>query len=282
MSRSTSFTPVTKALAAQLELAEAEWNISKLKALLNNSSNSRGVYFEQFGNIQAMLATGLANNPSYNRAFGITETDSHKISYVVNWLLKHEVRFSIDLVPPLSNKDILRALASTSLTPVHFTDIVIAELSSLEAKETVDHSIEIIETPVQFQEFAVVLSSAFGIPIELLENTAEFNQILYSDQSWKILLIKIDKKPAAIATLHLYNDVASITCMGTAIEYQNMGLQKLIIRDCISLAERAQAKIITSQVSPASISEGNTIKCGFNVAYTKCHWGIPETLADWA
>jgi hypothetical protein len=282
LSRSTSLTPVTKAFAEHLELAEAEWNISKLKALLKNDNNSRGVYLRQFGNIKAMLATGLAYNPSYNRAFDITASDSDEISNVVNWLLRHEVRFSIDLAPPLSNNDILRALASTSLTPVRFTDIVFAELDALDAKDAANHSLEIIETPGQFQEFAVVLSSAFGIPTELLANTAEFNQILYSDPSWKILLIRIDDKPAAIATLHLSNDVASITCMGTASEYQNMGLQKLIIRDCITLAENAQARIITSQVSVASISEGNTIKCGFKLAYTKIHWGIPETLADWA
>lgn len=156
-------------------------------------------------------------------------------------------------------------MASSSLSPAHFSNIVFAELETIETPRMREHSTEIIENYQQYKQFSIVLSSAFGIPTELIENTAAFSQSLYSSPSWRVLLIKIGNSPAAIATLHLSEFVASITCMGTAINYRNIGLQKSVINRCIAIAREAQCRIITSQVTPGSISELNTIKTGFKI-----------------
>ena len=265
--------PLTTELASRLELAEAEWNIAKLTALMNDSNNSRAVRLRRSGQIQVMAIASLGHNPSYNRAFYVTVNDSGKINKVIHWLEEQKVCMWIDVVPPLVDTAVIQNLSKSSLRLVRFSNTGFAKLGNISVKENADINITTVKIPSQYHEYAIVLSSAFGIPTEILQNTADFTQVEYSSPMWKLLIATIDKQPAAIDSLYLGKHAASVSSMGTAPEFRNMGLQTAILNECIALAQNENSEIITTQVSPVSTSERNTIRSGFQIAYTKAFWG---------
>jgi GNAT superfamily N-acetyltransferase len=262
---------MTRELASRLELAEAEWNIAKLSAC-TRSDNSRGVEFARFGQIRVMAIQALSHNPSYNRAFHVTSSDADRVAEVTFWFGERGDSYWIDVVPALANSRILEALARSPLSVTRFSDTVFADLDSMAAADDPWVRIEMVQSHDQFRRYAQVLSRAFGIPEELIDSTAEWTRLEHSGGSWRLLLATVEEEPASVASMYLGEYAASVSTMGTTPKYRNKGLQTAMLKRCIAHARDAGEDLMTSQVSPGSVSERNMIRVGCQIAYTKAFW----------
>jgi GNAT superfamily N-acetyltransferase len=123
--------------------------------------------------------------------------------------------------------------------------------------------VEEIHLEERAHDFAVALVEGFGIPREALV------QIEYAAPEWRIYLACVDGCPAAMATLYVGGDMASIDGMATAPQYRRRGCQTVLLRRCITDAARAGCGLLVSQTEPSSTSERNMVRAGFRIAYTK-------------
>ena len=174
------YEPLSAELASLLELAEAEWNRAKLESLQQEADNSRGVEFAQFGQIQAMVVSSLSHNPSYNRVFHITSRDKLEIASAIRWCHDRRARFWLDVVPPLADGEVLGIFAKSDLALIRFSDTVFMQPSDLTHLRKSQVQIYTVESVDQFHQYARVLSSAFSIPKEILDQTAAFLQVEFS------------------------------------------------------------------------------------------------------
>lgn len=270
--------PMTRELALRLDAAEAEFNLAKFTALKDEGGNHRAVEIRRFGQVITTVVGYLAHNPSYNRVFCFTEEETGRVAEIVAWFRERQVRMWFDIVPPLVSQGTLRVLESEGLYLSRFTDIVYAEPVSFQSQYGGDLSIQQIESGQSFGDFAQVLSLAFEIPMEIVDQTEHFTQIEYSHPHWRRYLAFVDGRPASLACVFTGEQATSIAVMGTVPEYRNRGCQSALIRQCIADAAEAGSDLVVSQTGSGSTSERNMIRAGFQVAYTKMLWtnGNPE------
>jgi ribosomal protein S18 acetylase RimI-like enzyme len=268
---------MSRELALRLDAAEAEFNVAKFTALKGEGDNHRGVEIKRFGPVVVTAVRGLARNPSYNRVFCFTDDETAHAVEIIAWFRERKVRIWFDIVPPLVSQNTLRVLDSEGLCLSRFTDIVYAEPLTFRTQPIEGLTIEQIGSGQSFGDFAQVLSLAFDIPMSIVDQTAQFTAVEYSDAKWRRYLAFMEGQPASLACMYVGEKASSLAVMGTVPRYRNRGCQTALLRQCLADAAEAGSELIVSQTGSGSTSERNMIRAGFQVAYTKMLWTDRDT-----
>jgi GNAT superfamily N-acetyltransferase len=269
---------VTRELVFRIEAAEAAYHEAKLRALGADDGNSRGVEIARLGGCVLLSIHSGRHNPSYNRAMCSAKEDEAHLDEIVRWLRDRAERFWFDVAPALVDGAVLGKLDDGGLCPSFLLNVVYTvpqEMGDLAPAGVVVKQLRLEE---RAHDFAVVLVEGFGIPSEALAGTERHVQIEYAAPEWRIYLASVEGRPAAMATLYVDGDMASIDGMTTVPQYRKRGCQTALLRRCIADAARAGCGLLASQTEPSSTSERNMVRCGFRVAYTKMLYSEREDL----
>jgi GNAT superfamily N-acetyltransferase len=260
---------VTRALTRRLEAAEAAYHEAKLCALRADDSNAQGVEIARLGQSVLLSIQGRRHNPSYNRAMCFSEEDGEHLGEALRWLRDRADAFWFDVAPALVDQAILQRLGDVGLCPSFFLNVVYMVPKKADDERCAGMIVEEISFPGRAHDFAVVLCEGFGVPSEFVESTRRSAQVEYAAPEWHAYLASVDGEPAAMATLYVDGDTASIDGMATVPRHRNKGCQTALLQRCIADAARAGCTLLASQTRPSSTSERNMARAGFRVAYTK-------------
>jgi GNAT superfamily N-acetyltransferase len=260
---------ITRDLVFRLEAAEAAYHEAKLRALEADDGNSRGVEIARLGRSLLLSIQRMRHNPSLNRAMGFSTEDREHLDDVLRWLRDRADRFWFDVAPALIDDAVLGALAGAGLCPAFLLNVVYTMPGATEGHGPVDVTVQEIGIEERARDFATVLVEGFGVPQEALEGTERSAQIEYAAPEWRVYLASVDGHPAAMATLYVDGDTASIDAMATVPRYRRRGCQAALLQRCIADAARAGCDLLVSQTRPSSTSERNMARAGFQIAYTK-------------
>jgi len=260
---------VTRELVFRLEGAEAAYHEAKLRALRADGDNSRGVEIARLGGCVLLSIHGRRHNPSYNRAMCFAKEDEAHLEEIVRWLRERAKQFWFDVAPALVDGAVLGRLGEAGLCPSFLLNVVYTVPQEMGGPAPAGMVVEEIRLKERAHDSAVALVEGFGIPRERLAGTEQRVRIEYAAPEWRIYLACVDGRPAAMATLYVGGDMASIDGMATAPQYRRRGCQTALLRRCITDAARAGCGLLASQTEPSSTSERNMVRCGFRIAYTK-------------
>ena len=269
---------VTRELVFRLEGAEAAYHEAKLCALSADGDSSRGVEIARLGGCRLLSIHDWGHNPSYNRAMCFAKEDEAHLEEIVCWLRERAERFWFDVAPALGDGAVLGKLGDGGLCPSFLLNVVYTVPQETGGPAPAGVAVEEIRLERRAHDFAVALVEGFGIPHEALAGTERRVQIEYAAPEWRIYLASADGRPAAMATLYVDGDMASIDGMATAPQYRRRGCQTVLLRRCITDAARAGCGLLASQTEPSSTSERNMVRAGFRIAYTKVLYSERESL----
>jgi ribosomal protein S18 acetylase RimI-like enzyme len=260
---------VTRELVLRLERAEAACHEAKLRALAADEDHARGVEIARLGGCLLLSVQSARHNPSYNRAMCFVAEDETHLDEIVRWLRDRAARFWFDVAPALVDGEALGRLADAGLQCSFLLNVVYTVPQERDDPATAGIVVEEIRLEERAHDFALVLVEGFGIPNEALAGMERYVQVEYAAPGWHIYLASVEGRPAAMATLYVDGDVASIDGMATAPQTRRRGCQTALLRRCITDAARAGCRLLASQTRPSSTSERNMVRAGFRIAYTK-------------
>ena len=260
---------VTRELVLQLEGAEAAYHEAKLRALAAQEGNARGVETAHLGGCRLLSIQRMRHNPSYNRAMCFAAEDAAHLDEIVRWLRERAARFWFDVAPALIDDETLGRLAGAGLCPSFLLNVVYTVPREVDEAAPTGLAIEEIRVEERAHHLAVALVEGCGIPHEALPGTERQVRAEYTAPGWHVFLASVDGRPAAMATLYVEGEIASIDGMATVPAYRERGYQAALLRRCVSAAARAGCRLLASQTRPSSTSERNMVRAGFRIAYTK-------------
>ena len=260
---------VTCDLARRLEAAEAAFNLARLRALSGQCDNAAGVEIAHFGRAVCTWVGSRANNPSGNRVLGFSDEDAAALEEIVGWFRQRGGRMWFDAAPPLVGGATLQHLTALGLQPARFFSVLCIDPARAPGAEMSATDIRRIAPDRQAHDFAVPFCTGYGIPPEAHEATERSLPLEYSDPGWRIYVAYLEGQPAAVACLHLEGTVGCVAAMATAPQFRRRGCQSALLRRCIADSAAEGCQLLAYQTGPASDSERNVLRAGFQVAYTK-------------
>ncbi len=126
--------------------------------------------------------------------------------------------------------------------------------------------------PVRLNEFARVLSTAYGY--EGLERKAwhAFSQYGYRAPGFTCFLAQIEEQSAAAGVEYLSQQFALVDGAATLQSYRGLGLQKALLAERLWHARRKGAKDAFSRTGMGSISQANLEKVGMKIFTESTAW----------
>jgi hypothetical protein len=173
-------------------------------------------------------------------------------------------------VCPWAHQSLIEQTAARGYVPVWFRSVLVRRLHF---DEGVSESNRIEIEPVGNGSLATlqeVSSVGFGY------TTTEQRRI--GDRFWNaasrvegvsLFLARIDGEAVGVASLTIRDDMAILGGMSTIPSARRYGVQAALIRYRLAAAATARCDLATTTAAPASISERNLLRAGFNLAYTQ-------------
>ena len=104
----------------------------------------------------------------------------------------------------------------------------------------------------------------------------ELGAVMASREQTVSFLAEIDGEPRAAGALCLHEGVALFAGAATMHEFRGRGLQSALLRERIRYAFEHQCDLAMMGALPGSNSQRNAERNGFQIAYTRTKWQLPN------
>jgi len=163
-------------------------------------------------------------------------------------------------------------LTATGLNQEGFHTVLYG-LPHFEPSLAAEHiTIQKIETEEQFELFAGVHCVASGLSLADKHHFASNNRGLLHRKGWHLYLAYWRDTPAAVAMLHQFEHIASLTLAATLPDYRGKGLHSALIKHRLQAAHELKCTHVTAQASFGSTSQRNMERAGMKLAWTRAIW----------
>ncbi len=259
---------ITPDVASRLSRALAEASTSRIRHIQQVEGDPLGVDVRRWGDVVATLVTRPVWYYRYFNALkNVGRDDEIAVDEALPWYRGHGVTCRVTVSPFSSSEGMLAGLSRRGLRPVQFmsvlyripegkrsdpaTGVTVRELASLEFDEFLEQWLPEGQTPDRALLGQVV--------------RAEF-------VDWRCYIAMVDGVPAAHAALHVRDGVAVLAGGGTRPELRGRGCQTALLHQRVGDAHQAGCDLVVSQATPASTSQRNMERVGFQTAYTELIW----------
>jgi GNAT superfamily N-acetyltransferase len=163
-----------------------------------------------------------------------------------------------------------RALAARGCVPLSYENLMIADLSALDATrdDRVDSALDVNEW-----SDASELGFKDGAPSTEVERQVPL--LLCSTPQVTALEIRVGGDVVATGCVDVNGEIAGLFGGSTIPSHRGQGLQTALIRDRIARARERGARFIRVTTRLGTISEQNVRRTGFVLLYTRTTWGMP-------
>jgi hypothetical protein len=95
---------------------------------------------------------------------------------------------------------------------------------------------------------------------------------LYSRPGWHLYLAFVEEAPAAVALLHIQDQIVSLVAAATVLQFRGRGCQAALLQQRIVDADDAGCTLLVTQTRVGTASQRNMERAGMRVAYTSTIW----------
>lgn len=104
---------------------------------------------------------------------------------------------------------------------------------------------------------------------EPLPGELEIGLRLFRAEGVRAFLARLDDQPAAGGAIAVVDGIACLCADATLVPFRGRGAQLSLVRARLAEAMRAGCERAIAETAPATISQRNYQRCGFEVAWTK-------------
>lgn len=259
----------SRALSDRLMRVDIAYTMARMRVIEAREGNPYGILFRQMDGVTALMARRITFY-LFNRILGLRDGQSKLLAELDDWYLENGVSCRIDIAPG----DLTPALGRALTQRGYFQSGFHISVYGLPDAAAPDCDIEVIQvhTAELMQTFLAVYFAGWGFP-ESIWATAEANMRGWLAQpAWRLLLARVDGKPAAVAKLYLHDRVGYFADATTHPDFRRRGLQTALLHYRSRLAAEGGAELTYSQAEFGSSSHRNMERIGMRVLHTRAVW----------
>ncbi|MFC5403233.1 GNAT family N-acetyltransferase [Cohnella soli] len=262
---------INEELAARIVQSETDYFISRISSIGERDGNPEGVEVRKFGSATAFyirtMPWGL-----FNSVKGFSQDDSDKLEEMIAFYRERDRAFQLDINPIGVHSETLKQLAVNGLCQTGFHSVLYGLPSSEPPQLPSNVQIRLIDNEADFDLYAGIHCVGSGMDIVHKHHFVNNNIGLLNRPGWKMFLALCDDMPAAVAVMHIGNNIASFTLAATAPEFRRKGLQTALLSWRMHEAYKANCELAVAQASFGSSSQHNMERVGMRIAWTRAVW----------
>lgn len=262
---------IDEQLAKRIEQSEIDYFNSRIRSIGERVGNPEGVEIKNFGGTTAFyirtMPWGL-----FNSVKGFSYKDINQVEEIIQFYRERQRNFLLDINPIGTNSVMLKHLAAHGLYQEGFHSVLYGLPNREEPILSPSINIREVKNKEDFEHYAEIHCVGSGMSVEHKHHFINNNIGLLSKAGWKIFLASLNDIPAAVAVMHISDNMASCTLAATAPEFRNNGLQTALLRRRLYEAHLANCELVVAQASFGSTSQHNMERVGMQVAWTRAVW----------
>ncbi|HVA27386.1 MAG TPA: hypothetical protein VNF68_04360 [Candidatus Baltobacteraceae bacterium] len=173
-------------------------------------------------------------------------------------------------VSPHADLRFVRGLAARGCVPISYENMMVADLTSLEASR--DARVQAMGDELAWSRAS---ASAFADGAPITDADMGVPMMLCTIPDVTALEIRVNSEVVATGCMDVNGEVAGFFAASTLPAYRGKGFQGALIRDRIARGLERGARIGRVTTRPTTASEQNFRRIGFVPLYTSTVWGIP-------
>ncbi|BBI36468.1 N-acetyltransferase [Cohnella abietis] len=258
-------------LAKRIEQSEVDFFTSRISSIGERSGNPEGVEIKRLGHVTAYYIRTMPWG-IFNCVKGFSHEDINKLEEIIQFYRKRERVFQLDINPMGCTPQMLKYLAESGLQQVGFHSVLYGLPSRESPRLPTEISIREVDNEMDFEQYAEIHCIGSGMSITHKHHFVENNIGLLGRSGWKIYMAFLNHKPAAVAVMHISNNIASCTLAATVPEFRRNGLQTALLQRRMYEAHLANCDLVVAQASFGSTSQNNMERAGMQMAWTRAVW----------
>ena len=259
-------------LAKRIKQSEVDYFTSRILSIGERVGNPEGVEVKYFGSATACyiktMPWGL-----FNSVKGFSSDDIDQIENIIQFYNERKRAFQLDINPIDSSTSMLKQLAQYGLYQEGFHSVLYGLPNKEEPLLSQNIKIREVKNVEDFEHYAEIHCVGSGMSVDHKHHFINNNIGLLNRTGWKIFLASLNDIPAAVAVMHISNNIASCTLAATAPEFRNNGLQTALLQRRLYEAHLANCELVVAQASFGSTSQHNMERAGMRIAWTRAVWG---------
>src|SRR5260370_27023143 len=258
--------------------SEATYMSSRLMSV-QEQFDDPGIQIARFGNAIAFVTQSLSGNPVFNRVIGLTAQDEGSIDPILQWYSKNGIPCRIDLCPYQTDQDLLLSLVKHGLYQGSY-EMVLYGVPSPRISPLPQHIVVRNVHQHELDLYSDLYAQGFlefyeGLDVDI-RLVGEYAKVLYGRPGWHLYLAFVEETPAAVALLHIQEQIASLVAGATVPQFRGRGCQTALIQRRIADAAHAGCTLLVTQTGVGTVSQHNMERAGMHIAYTKAVWKTLE------
>jgi hypothetical protein len=262
---------INEELTKRIQQSEMDYFTSRISSIGEQRGNPEGVEIRKLGNTTAFyiktMPWGL-----FNSVKGFSLDDLDRLEEVIQFYRERERTFQLDINPVGISPNMLRHLAKNGLFQDSFHSVLYGLPRGELPKIPSDIKIHLIDNEIDFDLYAGIHCVGSGMDIAHKHHFVNNNIGLLNRPGWKLFLAYWNDIPAAVAVMHISNNIASFTLAATAPEFRRKGLQTSLLLWRMYEAHKANCELVVAQASFGSSSQNNMERVGMQIAWTRAVW----------
>ena len=261
--------PMNTSLAAIIEKAEIDYMLDRMQAIKERDGNPEGIEIRRFHDAIAFYSRtmpwGLFNNVKGT----IQEED---VGAIIGFYEERSRPFELQFIPSKANKAVFRLLHDRSFYQAGFHTSMYRELlHEIELSNNKQLLVRELHED-EFELYAQIHCLGTGLSLDGQSSVASNNRVLHGREGWRYYIGFYNEEPAAVAVMHMKDQVASLTFAATLPAYRQLGLHTELLLYRMKEALRHGCKLIVGQCAYCSGSHRNMERAGMKLAYTRSTW----------
>jgi hypothetical protein len=257
-------------LAKEIEQGEINMLYARLSTVQEREGNPMGIHIQSFGDAIAFASKGIPS-PAFNSVKGLTYTNKDVIDNILSFYKEHEIQCQFEVTPAQATPELFTYLQEKGFYQSSFHTSLYMEASMNQLPMNKEVTIRNLERE-EFDMFASIYVSAFGMPTFTIDGVRQNNEILHGTDGWEFYVACIENQPVSIGVMHVKDTIATLAASATLPQFQRKGCHQLLLKKRIYDACIAGSKLIVAQASFGSKSQQNMQRVGMQIAYTKAIW----------
>ena len=220
--------------------------------------------FDIAGGLAAFTGVGSPLSQAYGvgSAAPVTDSDVARITAF------YESRAAVPrvFVTPLADPSLGVLLARAGYEPAEYENVLVCDDYSRARRD--DRVVISSDIPA----WARASTESFLDRTRLEPGDDKIATILASSEGVCLLEARNGEEIVATAAMDFCGDCSALFAGSTMPGYRNRGWHIVMIRDRMARARDGGARLLRATAKPASVSENNFRRCGFEVLYTRTLW----------
>lgn len=197
--------------------------------------------------------------------------NEHEVDAIISFYKERKRQFEFQFIPSKANPTVFKLLHERSFYQSGFHTSLYRELSEIILPENKHIQIRELQED-EFELYAKIHCLGTGLSLDGQSAVASNNRVLSGREGWRYYIGFYNEEPAAVAVMHMKDQMASLTFAATLPQFRQLGLHTQLLLRRIHDAYKNGCKLIVGQCAYCSSSHRNMERVGLKIAYTRATW----------